>query len=114
MSTHPTFPADRDCVPRKKAVVPAKAERVSGWIEEHSNILLRLVLSHGRSDGDRLGDCTVTAMQLTPHHPASPAEVTTPVEVEQDLIDTENRRGTVVFSRRDPGVKVNLVRRSIG
>ena len=50
--------------PQGSAVVPAEAERVSGWIEEHSNIFLRLVLSHGRSHGDRLSHCRIDVVDL--------------------------------------------------
>ena len=38
------------------AVVSAEAEGVPGWVEEHSDVLLRLVRSHRRSEGNRLGD----------------------------------------------------------
>jgi hypothetical protein len=38
------------------AVVSAEAEGVTGWVEEHSDVLLRLVRSHRCSECNRLGD----------------------------------------------------------
>jgi hypothetical protein len=43
---------------------------VPGWVKEHSHRLLRLVRSHRRSEGDRLGDrgIEVPDLEVEVHH----------------------------------------------
>jgi hypothetical protein len=40
----------------RSVLVQAEAERVAGWVEEHPDILLRLVFSQHRSEGERLSN----------------------------------------------------------
>lgn len=55
---------------RGLAVVPAEAEGVTGWVEEHSDVLLRLVRSHRCSEGNGLGDrgVEVADLEVEVHH----------------------------------------------
>jgi hypothetical protein len=55
---------------RGLAVVSAEAERVTGWVEEHSDVLLRLVRSHRCSEGNGLGDrgVEVADLEIEVHH----------------------------------------------
>jgi hypothetical protein len=55
---------------RGLAVVSAEAEGVTGWVEEHSDVLLRLVRSHRCSEGNGLGDrgIEVADLEIEVHH----------------------------------------------
>jgi hypothetical protein len=48
----------------RSVLVSAEAERVAGWVEEHSDMLLRLVPSHRRSEGERLSDRGIEVADL--------------------------------------------------
>lgn len=41
-----------------------------GWVEEHSDVLLRLVTSHGSSEGERSGDRRIQTadLEVEVHH----------------------------------------------
>ena len=55
---------------RGLAVASAKAEGVTGWVEKHSDVLLRLVRSHHCSEGNGLGDrgVEVADLEVEVHH----------------------------------------------
>ena len=55
---------------RRLAVVSAEAEGVTGWVEEHADVLLRLVRSHRCSEGNGLGDrgVEVAGLEVEVHH----------------------------------------------
>jgi len=55
---------------RGLAVVSAKAEGVTGWVEKHSDVLLRLVRSHRCSECNGLGDRAVEVadLEVEVHH----------------------------------------------
>ena len=57
---------------RGLAVVSAKAEGVTRWVEKHSDILLRLVRSHRCPEGNGLGDrgVEVADLEVEVHHGA--------------------------------------------
>ncbi len=40
------------------------------WVEEHPDVLLRLVASHGRSEGERVGDrrIQIANLEVEVHH----------------------------------------------
>jgi hypothetical protein len=55
---------------RGLAVVSAEAEGVTGWVEKHPDVLLRLVRSHRCSKGNGLGDrgVEVADLEVEVHH----------------------------------------------
>src|SRR5580692_8039993 len=63
---HPALPMSG----RGLAIVSAEAEGVTGWVEEHSDVLLRLVRSHRCSEGNGLGDrgVEVADLEVEVHH----------------------------------------------
>jgi hypothetical protein len=54
------------------AVVSAEAERVPGWVEKHSDVLLRLGCSHRGAQGERLSDrgIEIADLEVEVHHRA--------------------------------------------
>lgn len=54
----------------RSVLVQAEAERVAGWVEEHPDILLRLVFSQRRSEGERLSSrrVEVAHLEVEVHH----------------------------------------------
>ena len=55
---------------RGLAVVSAKAEGVTGWVEKHPDVVLRLVRSHRCSKGNGLGHrgVKVADLEVEVHH----------------------------------------------
>jgi hypothetical protein len=55
---------------RGLAVVPAKAEGVTGWVEKHPDVLLQLVRSHRCPERNGLGDrgVKVADLEVEVHH----------------------------------------------
>jgi len=54
----------------QSAVIPAEAEGVTGWIEQHSDVLLRLMLCHSRPESDCLSDSRIEVadLEVEVHH----------------------------------------------
>ena len=54
------------------AVVSAEAERVPGWVEKHSDVLLRLGCSQRGAQGERLSDrgIEIADLEVEVHHRA--------------------------------------------